>query len=140
MIRHLCQHPCCSRFRVEGSKYCERHREKDEARDKAKEEERTQKRDYTKLKEDPVSALKLKYYSSTRWHKESSEFIKRKGCCEICGRSDLRLQVHHNYPNSNYFNDYDFWDKNNWLVVCASCHAKLTKEQSKKNYRFDFRS
>lgn len=142
-IKKLCCHPCCSNFRVEGSKYCEKHKEKDEARDRERREE------YLKthpIKYNSEASPYARFYKTYRWHKESSEFIKSKGCyCEICGRSDLRLQVHHNYPNYYDYTD-EFWDKSRWVVCCSSCHAKLTKGKDLEittnhttKFRFDFR-
>ena len=143
MIRRLCCHPCCSRFREEGSKYCSLHRSSDEARDAARREE------YLKthpIKYNSEASPYARFYRTYRWHKESTEFIKSRGCyCEICGRSDLRLQVHHVYPK-NYDYTNEFWDKSRWQVVCSQCHAKLTQgnnldivSEHINKFKFDFR-
>ena len=142
MIKKLCCHPCCTRIRVEGSKYCEKHKEIDEACDIEREKQR-KKDNPREYNSDPK---KDKYYQSYRWHKESSEFIKSHPSCEICGNSNQRLQVHHHWPKGyDYWNDYDFWDKSHWITLCASCHQRITKDLSvvgdhTLKYRFDFRN
>lgn len=125
MIRRLCQHPCCSRFRVEGSKYCEKHRSSDEAKDKVREEERAKNR-FANCKPSIYANL----YQSARWKRESKAFIENSGRrCELCGRSDLRLQVHHNFSSGvDYTNE--FFDHSHWLVLCASCHEKITHNRT----------
>lgn len=122
-IKRLCNHPCCSRFRVEGSKYCERHKEKDEAIDKQKEEERAKKR-FQNYKANPDHAA---YWQSSKWKQISSRMLKEHPYCSICGRNDIRLNVHHHYPRGyDYFNDVDFYDEDRLMVVCTACHEQLT--------------
>jgi len=142
MIKKLCCHPCCHNFRVEGSKYCEKHKEKDEARDNARKEEY--------FKTHPVNrsgSIYQDYYQSYRWHKESKAFIDSHPYCEICGRSreEVRLQVHHQWPAGYcYNNEADFFDKSHWVVCCSSCHARVTRDlknvaEYTTKFRFDIR-
>ena len=140
-VHRLCKHNGCSRLRAEGSFYCEKHKEADEARDKELAEERAKKR-FEHCKPSIYADL----YQTARWKKESKEFIDKTGRrCEICGRTDLRLQVHHNYPK---YYDYtnEFFDQSHWLVLCASCHERLTHGKDLtipadhiNKIRFDFR-
>ena len=139
-IKKLCCHVGCSRFREEGSKYCSLHREKDEARDAARREEY--------FKTHPIKrsgSVYQEFYQTSRWHKESTAFIAAHPYCEICGSSDSRLQVHHQWPVGYcYNNEEDFFDKSHWIVICASCHARVTRDlktvaDHTTKYRFDFR-
>ena len=142
-IKKLCAKAGCARFREEGSKYCSLHKDACEKADRERREQY--------LKEHPIkynseASPYARFYKTYRWHKESAEFIQSRGCCcEICGRSDLRLQVHHNWPNFYDYTD-EFWDKSHWIVVCANCHAKLTRGKDLEivanhtaKFRFDFR-
>lgn len=123
MIRRLCSHPCCSRFRVEDSKYCSVHKEADETKDKAREEERAKKR-FANYK---VNSDHAPYWQTSRWKKLSRELLTEHPYCSICGRNDIRLNVHHHYPRGfNYFNDVDFYDRDHLIVVCTACHEQLT--------------
>lgn len=140
-IRRLCKVPGCCRLQEINSKYCIRHKETWEARDKELAEERAKKR-FEHCKPSIYADL----YQTARWKKESKEFIDKMGRrCEICGRTDLRLQVHHNYPK---YYDYtnEFFDQSRWMCVCAQCHERLTHGKDLtipadhiNKFRFDFR-
>ena len=144
-IIKLCQAPCCCRPREHGSKYCVQHREKYEAKDRERDKKRFA--ENAKKRGNITVNPHMNYYTSTRWRQLSSSLMKAHPYCEICGRSDLKLNVHHNYPKFyDYYNDHDFYDKNNLVVVCTKCHEQITHTNSLNNvvdhttkYRFDFR-
>ncbi len=48
-----------------------------------------------------------------------SKIVRMKGYCEMCGRTDLRLNAHHLIRK-----DYRFFRHNleNGICLCASCH------------------
>ena len=45
--------------------------------------------------------------------------------CELCG-STRGLEVHHIIPRCAKIESLDINDKDNLIIVCSSCHAKLT--------------
>ena len=52
-------------------------------------------------------------------------FINSIGRCELCG-STRNLQLHHLIPLICGNDNIDLDVEDNWLVVCSSCHDKLT--------------
>ena len=47
--------------------------------------------------------------------------------CELCG-SRRNLEVHHLVPRVCAIDGLDIDDKDNLIVVCGACHAKLTNK------------
>ena len=137
----LCAKAGCCRTREAGSKYCSLHKEVEEAKDKKREEERAKNR-FKYYKPNPDHAV---YWQSTRWKQLSSRLLREHPCCSICGRDDIRLNVHHHYPKGyDYFNDVDFYDEDHLIVVCTACHEQLTHSDRLDTvvnhiFKFDFR-
>lgn len=125
-VKRLCKVPCCSRFRVDGSNYCEKHKEKYEAIDKKKEEERAKNRFANR-----TPSIYSQFYQSARWHRESSEFLKENPYCEMCGGK--ATHVHHEYPNNvKYDTEALYYDRTHWIPLCKSCHFRL-HEMKRRN-------
>lgn len=60
-----------------------------------------------------------------RTRKGFEQLINERGKCELC--ADTRgLQVHHIIPKVCELGDENLDDPENLIVVCRSCHAKLT--------------
>lgn len=120
-IKKLCSHPSCLRIRLEGSLYCEKHQQ-DQIELNRKKQEYLNRRRESQSNPDHV-----KYWQTSKWKQLSSRLLREHPYCEICRRTDLRLNVHHNYPKHyNYFNDEDFYDESHLMVVCVKCHERLT--------------
>ena len=64
---------------------------------------------------------------------KKDDFIAEIGKCELCG-SRRNLELHHCIPMvcANEWIDLDVED--NWIVVCGSCHSKLTPKKLLTKY------
>lgn len=57
-----------------------------------------------------------------------NDLIKEAGGrCELCG-SSRNLEVHHLVPRVCAIEKVDINEKDNLIVVCGACHAKLTNK------------
>ena len=57
-----------------------------------------------------------------------NDLIKEAGDrCELCG-SSRNLEVHHLVPRVCAIDGVDINEKDNLIVVCGACHAKLTNK------------
>jgi 5-methylcytosine-specific restriction endonuclease McrA len=61
-------------------------------------------------------------YKTTKWKKLSARLRANAVCC-LCGNPDT-LEVHHVIRPLG--NEDLFYDEDNLVVVCTSCHSKLT--------------
>lgn len=64
---------------------------------------------------------------------KKDDLIAEIGKCELCG-SRRNLELHHCIPMvcENEWIDLDVED--NWIVVCGSCHSKLTPRKLLTRY------
>ena len=121
-IRKLCCHPGCTSFRLSNSKYCEKHREKDEAKDN--ERYINYLHDKYSSDESRLPSDKQSFYRTTKWKNMRREFLLNNPYCIYCG--GLADQIHHDYPEkTDYFNDEMFFDTDRWQPICADCHRKM---------------
>ena len=121
-VRKLCLAPSCSRFRVEGSKYCERHREKYEAA------EEQRKREYFERKYHHTQSRAGSFYQSAEWKSLSRRLLNERKYCEFCG--EYATDVHHIRPVADY--PELALDENNLVVLCKACHARETERERKE--------
>ena len=63
----------------------------------------------------------------------SKELIEQVGHCELCG-SRRNLEVHHIIPRVASIQGIDLDDEDNLIVVCGSCHSKLTPRRMLTKY------
>lgn len=65
----------------------------------------------------------------------SKKLIEEVGRCELCG-SRRNLEVHHIIPRCTYISgmNIDLDDEDNLIVVCGSCHARLTPRRMLTKY------
>ena len=121
-VKKLCSKAGCPNFRIEGSSYCEKH---DYIRvnylEKRAEYLSNRPRDWTKYQ-------RTGNYSSSRWKKESKDFLKTHQYCEMCG--DYATVVDHIIPHRG--DEELFWNKENWQPLCKSCHDKKTAIEIKE--------
>ena len=62
---------------------------------------------------------------------EQKKYKEEIGKCEICGL-DTCLELHH--KDGNYLNN----NRNNWQILCTSCHKKITAEQELGRAKFEY--
>ena len=67
---------------------------------------------------------------STNWLELVNKVDKK---CELCG-SSRNIEVHHIIPRCCQIDGIDIDDKENLLVVCSSCHGKLTPKSMLSRY------
>ena len=51
---------------------------------------------------------------------------KRDSCCQVCGESNMQLQVHHILPLAKYPELAS--DEANMILLCQSCHMKYHEQ------------
>lgn len=61
-------------------------------------------------------------YHSSRWRRESKEFLSKYNVCFICGAKSTI--VDHIIPHKGDLNL--FWDRSNWQPMCQRCHSRKT--------------
>ena len=121
-VKKLCAKAGCPNFRVEGSSYCEKHDYiRVQYEEKRAEYFANKPRDWSKYQ-------RTGNYNSSRWKKESKEFLKTHPYCEMCG--DYATVVDHIIPHRG--DEELFWNKENWQPLCKSCHNKKTATEIKE--------
>jgi 5-methylcytosine-specific restriction endonuclease McrA len=65
-------------------------------------------------------------YNTTAWRKLRKEVLKEQPVCTKCG-ADTKLEVHHIIPPRG--NEELFFDRDNCVTVCQSCHRILTSKE-----------
>jgi 5-methylcytosine-specific restriction protein A len=65
-------------------------------------------------------------YNTGRWKQLRKRIIKEQPYCFKCGAgvNDVTLEVHHRIPPKG--NEELFFDEDNVICVCPSCHRILT--------------
>ena len=123
MIRRLCTHAGCNRFRLEGHSVCEKHLADEEAREQRKKEWLSKKynRQHTQSRAND-------FYRSPEWRKLSRRLLKERPVCEVCGMN-YSADVHHRFPVADY--PEMALDEDNLMCLCKSCHARITDEERK---------
>jgi 5-methylcytosine-specific restriction protein A len=107
MIKKICGHPGCTRLIDKGKTYCKEH-----TREPAREEP---------FKKAVRANASL--YNTVRWRNLRTRKIKENPYCVKCG-IDKHLEVHHIIPPRG--NEELFFDEENIIVVCQSCHRIIT--------------
>lgn len=123
-IKRLCLAPNCSRFRVEGSKYCEKHREKYEALEEQRKKEWLSK----KYNRQHTQSKYTDLYATREWKELRKRHLEKFPYCEKCG-TRYGLQVHHKYPEGvDYSSTEMFFNEDALETLCTSCHSKTHDE------------
>ena len=126
MIRRLCCAPSCSRYRLDGSDFCERHQNLQQERDKRREEHT--RKFFESFRKSKYSDL----FRTKRWRDLRTEHLRQHPVCEVCG-SSKNLQIHHNYPRGfDYSSEELFFNPDVLETLCTSCHAKETVRRTGK--------
>ncbi|MDR2821723.1 MAG: HNH endonuclease [Mycoplasmataceae bacterium] len=120
MKKYLCRSPGCQEL-LDTPGYCSNHIKKD----------------YVKPFENAVRSNEG-LYNTTRWRKLRKETISKNPFCSICGISEKEvklngesLEVHHlERPKGNL---ELFFNEENCIPVCLSCHRRLTQEETIKS-------
>ena len=94
-----CNHPGCTTQAVKNG-YCERHRKSGWQRDKARQS-----------------------MYNHKWERASKAFLSEHPWCHDCG--GVAVEVHHVHKHQG--DTSLFWDENNWMGLCHSCHSARTR-------------
>lgn len=68
----------------------------------------------------------------TKWQKARAEFLKMNPWCRYCaqiGRHTRATLVDHREPHRRDWKK--FWDRNNWVPSCATCHNGMKQQLEK---------
>jgi 5-methylcytosine-specific restriction endonuclease McrA len=127
MVKKLCCAPCCTRYRLDGHKYCEKHVEQYEEVDRQRHQEYLShffNRQHTTSKYSDL-------YRTKEWKELRKKHLEQFPYCEVCG-TKYGLQVHHNYPPGVDYSSPDlFFNPSALQTLCVSCHNKETDRRKK---------
>lgn len=121
-VKKLCCAPCCTRYRLDGHKYCEKHVEQYEAKD------RQRQLDFLSRKYQHTQSRAGSLYQSAEWRKLSKRLLQERKYCEFCG--EYATDVHHIRPAADY--PELALDESNLIVLCKACHARETERERKE--------
>lgn len=129
MIRRLCCAPSCSRYRLDGSDFCERHQNLQQERDKRREE-------HTRKFFENRPRTTSKFYHSSRWNKERQNFLRENPYCQICGARTT--EIHHDWTTKDYLDDEEmFFDTEHWVPLCHSCHTRISNQKANRRISYE---
>jgi 5-methylcytosine-specific restriction protein A len=72
-------------------------------------------------------------YKTTRWRSLRAKVLREQTACFRCGTSEEKLEVHHLVPPRG--NEELFFDENNLVAVCPTCHRTITNEEIRNRKR-----
>ena len=116
MRAKICNFPSCNKLIKQDERYCESH---------------------IKPKVKPFeNAVRHNegLYNTTRWRKLRKEVLSETPYCAKCGISK-NLEIHHIVPPRG--NEGLFFDENNCVPVCKSCHRIITAREIKIVYKIN---
>lgn len=130
MKQSLCCHVGCVKFRVPGSRYCEKHREADEAQDRKRHQEYLDRR--FNFQNKTITSDRAKFYQSAKYKRLRTQFLQENPICALC-RVNKATEIHH--MGENYWNEEEFYDTSMWRGLCHQCHCQVSTErkQERKN-------
>lgn len=102
----LCRHPGCGRV-AEANGYCKAHQ--------------------SHAKQGYVRDKSIQGMYTHKWSVASKAWLAEHPWCEDCLKNDTytpATEVHHKKKHRG--NAALFWDKNNWMGLCHSCHSVRT--------------
>ena len=129
-IKKLCCAPCCTRYRLDGHKYCEKHVEQYEAKDRQRHQEYLDRR--FNFQNKTITSDRAKFYQSAKYKRLRAEFLQEHPICAMC-RENKATEIHH--MGEEYWNEEDFYDTSMWTQLCHQCHSKVSidrKQERKK--------
>ena len=101
-----CMHPGCPELVEPGTKYCEKHKKPAE----------------------PRGANERGY--GYAWQKARKAFLATHPLCEECKKRGLYVKATDiDHIKAHRGDKKLFWDKNNWVALCHSCHSKKTARE-----------
>jgi 5-methylcytosine-specific restriction protein A len=109
MKRKICRSPGCNALIPQTETYCDKH----------------------KREPSPpfITAIRSNNYNTAQWRQLRKKILKEQPRCFHCGCTN-DLQVHHVIPPRG--NEELFFDENNLVAVCATCHRILTSHEIRK--------
>ena len=118
MRKTICKATNCCRLVIPPNKYCPEHQSLERA------EQERKKVFYAKGNHNAWPQM----YNSPRWKALRQAKLREQPFCEICGAE--ATEVHHIHPHNG---DVDvFYDYDNLMSICHSCHAKETQKESEQ--------
>lgn len=118
MRKTICKATGCCRLVEPPNKYCIEH----QALERAELERR--KNYYVNARHNVWASM----YNSPKWKTLRQTKLRDNPFCEICGAE--ATEVHHIHPHNG---DLDlFYDYDNLMSICHSCHAKETQKESEE--------
>ena len=129
MLKRLCQFSGCNDMAESGHIYCEKHLAESQKKHKEWLEDHNKKKPFE-------NAKRANNYNNAQWRMLRKEVLKRDNyqCCQ-CGNtaeeSGFPLEIHHIIPPKG--NKELFYDKNNCVTLCKTCHARITQMEIMEN-------
>lgn len=121
MMAWICGHPGCYVTVHTPRSYCDKH--------KAYHEAQKAKRAATSGRWGGANRPNMELYNSPQWHKLRDEIRAENPQCARCGATE-GLSCHHvNLPKGD---TELFFDKDNIVILCAVCHAKVTSAENRR--------
>ena len=110
--KKICCHPGCDLLIDVSETYCPQHQ-------------------VTRKPFENATRANQHLYNTTRWRKLRREVLTRQNTCVKCGitNAELALDIHHVIPPRG--NEELFFDVDNCVPVCKSCHRVLTSSEAR---------
>lgn len=115
-LKRICSWPGCRCLVTLPERYCEKHKPRAEAKQKAC------------FNRGKRNASELGY--NYAWQRARKQFLLDHPLCQECqrnGRITAANVVDHITPHKG--NQELFWDQSNWQALCQSCHSKKTARE-----------
>ena len=121
MRKTICKATGCCRLVEPPHKYCIEHQSLERA------EQERRKNYYTTARHNVWATL----YNSPKWKALRQAKLGANPLCEKCGAE--ATEVHHIVPHDG--DPELFYDSDNLMSICHSCHAKETQKESEERKR-----
>ena len=127
-ILRLCCAPCCSRPREEGSRYCSKHRESYEEKERERYKAYLERR--FDFKNKTITPDRQKLYQSAEYKRKRKIFIEQNQCA-LC--NSPAEELHHEWPvGYDYYNPTDFMNEEHWIPLCSYHHRQVSNSRKKE--------
>ena len=129
MLKRLCQFSGCNDMAESGHIYCEKHLVESQKKRQEWLKNNNKKKPFE-------NATRSNNYNNAQWRALRNEVLKRDNyqCCQCgasAGESGYPLEVHHIISPKG--NKELFYDKNNCVTLCKTCHARITQQEIMEN-------
>lgn len=121
MVMKLCCAPGCDEIALPDLPHCEEHAAEAAERLNARR---------AKAKLSDAAKAGAEFYTSARWRRERSLFLRQHPFCADCGdlgADVLAQEVDHIEPHRG--DAQLMWDRSNWQPLCKRCHSRKTARE-----------